>query len=664
MNITGSEKKGLKKLKKRDSELEKLISQVDLFAYIEQNYGSLKQVGRRKNEWQLEGSCPKCGHYDHFAVFPDTNSYSSYSDCCNGGTIIDFLIEIEGLDIEAAIQKIKEFSGESSMKREQTKEKKAPSGEEGEEKENDFTNLMDFYYKATSAKDKQHFLNRGIPLELIDKYKLSIVTLGEREAMILPVWEKGKAINFVTRFLDDKKPKYKNHMGTASFFNLELLTKANDPNEKKFVFLTEGIFDALSLESMGFNAISLNGVNNADNLKDALEKIDKKGIIFLTAFDNDEAGIKCKEKFDYKAINIPDSFKDINQWHMDSLQKLQEGHISVLEIKEGLHIQLAKLNKPDAVSDFLDSEEFESNVNEFIEYKKRKTGFLNLDLELKGLFPGLYVIGGISSVGKTTFTHQLTDQLAEQGHHIIFFSLEQSKFEMISKSIARTTAKIDLNDAVPSVFIRSGDKSNIVKKAIKEYRGTAENVSIIEGNFNTDVNTVRQYVKSYAKDNDCKPIVVIDYLQIMPSIDARMSDKQRIDTNVTELKRLSRDLNLTIFVISSLNRGNYLAPIDFESFKESGGIEYTADVVWGLQLEVINDPVFHKEKNMIEKREKIKKAKLAEPREIELICLKNRNGNPSFSCSFSYWAKYDFFEPNLYSSGDIDEKEKKAPKRL
>ena len=26
-----------------------------------------------------------------------------------------------------------------------------------------------------------------------------------------------------------------------------------------------------------------------------------------------------------------------------------------------------------------------------------------------------------------------------------------------------------------------------------------------------------------------------------------------------------------------------MTPVDFESFKESGGIEYTADVVWGLQ---------------------------------------------------------------------------------
>ncbi|MDR1537755.1 MAG: hypothetical protein LBU32_07125 [Clostridiales bacterium] len=32
-----------------------------------------------------------------------------------------------------------------------------------------------------------------------------------------------------------------------------------------------------------------------------------------------------------------------------------------------------------------------------------------------GLYPGLYVIGAISSLGKTTFVHQLADQLAGYG---------------------------------------------------------------------------------------------------------------------------------------------------------------------------------------------------------------------------------------------------------
>ena len=44
-----------------------------------------------------------------------------------------------------------------------------------------------------------------------------------------------------------------------------------------------------------------------------------------------------------------------------------------------------------------------------------------------------------------------------------------------------------------------------------------------------------------------------------------------------------------MFVISSLNRSNYTARIDYEAFKESGNIEYTGEVIFGLQLKCIND---------------------------------------------------------------------------
>ena len=94
-----------------------------------------------------------------------------------------------------------------------------------------------------------------------------------------------------------------------------------------------------------------------------------------------------------------------------------------------------------------------------------------------------------------------------------------------------------------------------------------------------------------------------------------------------------------------MNRQNYLTPIDFESFKESGGIEYTADVVWGLQLSVMNDEMFDKEKNLKAKREAVRVAKAESPRRVELVCLKNRYGISSYKCEYEYFAKYDYFKP-------------------
>ena len=148
------------------------------------------------------------------------------------------------------------------------------------------------------------------------------------------------------------------------------------------------------------------------------------------------------------------------------------------------------------------------------------------------------------------------------------------------------------------------------------------------------------------KKYDVKPVVIVDYLQIIPPTNPYQSDKEKVDHIVRGLKKLQSDYNIVVIVVSSINRSNYLMPIDFESFKESGGIEYTADVVWGLQLQCLNDEIFSKKESIKDKREKVKNAKAANPRKIELVCLKNRYGISNYSCGFNYNPCYDLFKPN------------------
>lgn len=106
---------------------------------------------------------------------------------------------------------------------------------------------------------------------------------------------------------------------------------------------------------------------------------------------------------------------------------------------------------------------------------------------------------------------------------------------------------------------------------------------------------------------------------------------------------MSRELDLTVIAISSVNRANYLTPIDFESLKESGSIEFSCDVLWGLQLQCLNDDIFSQEKKIKEKREIVRAAKSATPRKIELSCLKNRYGIANYSCYFDYYPAFDVF---------------------
>ncbi len=296
---------------------------------------------------------------------------------------------------------------------------------------------------------------------------------------------------------------------------------------------------------------------------------------------------------------------------------------------------------------------FIKDIDKFKSYKDRKTGFKNLDELTGGLYPGLYVIGAISSLGKTTFVHQMGDQLAAMGDHVLFFSLEQNRLEMVTKSLSRITARNNKEKAVSAIKIRAGKLTPEVIAAAEEYNKIASRVSVIECNFDTNIYSIINYTKAYMEAYKVKPVVIVDYLQIIPPTDPRQSDKEKVDSIVRGLKKLQSENDLVVFVISSINRTNYLTPIDFESFKESGGIEYTADVVWGLQLQILNDELFNSEKKIKEKREKVRVAKKAIPRKIELVCLKNRYGVSSYSCGFKYDPRFDLFEPdNLYNVAD------------
>jgi replicative DNA helicase len=116
-----------------------------------------------------------------------------------------------------------------------------------------------------------------------------------------------------------------------------------------------------------------------------------------------------------------------------------------------------------------------------------------------------------------------------------------------------------------------------------------------------------------------------------------MTDKQAVDYNVMALKQISRDYGIPVIGISSLNRASYSKysqngngndndknkKVALESFKESGAIEYSSDILIGL--------------NRISDDDKKCEA------EMELNILKNRNGSKDVSETFVYYYKYNCF---------------------
>lgn len=286
------------------------------------------------------------------------------------------------------------------------------------------------------------------------------------------------------------------------------------------------------------------------------------------------------------------------------------------------------------------------------------TGFKVLDNVFDGgLYSGLYVVGAMSSLGKTTFVQQVTDQVAQQGKDVLFFSLEMGEKELVSKSISRETYihtkkfKLDENNAKTARGISDSSRyykddergirgynqqeTDTIKAAFERHDEYAGHLYIIEGVGDVTAKVIRDTVKMHEKATGNTPMVVVDYLQLIAPSDMRATDKQNTDRAVLELKKMTRDHNTAVFAISSLNRDSYDAPTTMSSFKESGAIEYSSDVLIALDL---------KEMIIDKKSCDVNYEKKKTPREVTLTVLKNRSGKTGDRVDYSFHPAYNLFD--------------------
>lgn len=439
--------------------------------------------------------------------------------------------------------------------------------------------------------------------------------------------------------------------------------KALERPENDVVFIVESITDALSIIECGAAAVALNSAENAKVLLNYLDKHPTKADVVL-CFDNDSdpeinAGIRSQEQGIIEAIQfINNDASRVPRWHVtaytaDILAEYKDANDRLVNDREGLKKAiegvLSRHRKPDSTADYLDGQ-FLADIMSFGE--PITTGFNTLDQAMNGgLYPGLYTLAAIPGLGKTTLALQLCDQLAESGQDVIYFALEMSRFELVSKSLSRILAQADIDSAVTNLAIRRGWSRQKTADAARIYKTkTGGRVSIKEGSFTTTAGEIRNYTESYAKRNKVKPIVIIDYLQVIRTVDKMgrpLEGKEAVDFNIVAMKRLSRDLNTIVISVCSLNRASYMLPVSYESLKESGSLEYTSDVIFGLQLACLDEDIFQKNSansgNLKEQRARVEAAKEEKPRKIRLVCLKNRFGTSHFELDFDYWPAFDLF---------------------
>lgn len=690
------------------NKFEEVKEKVLLSDYIRNRY-SFKMSGKRLRF----NKCPFCNGGDCADIFKKGNyEQFDCKQCGKKGSIIDFygyenninsetkegksqivneLCKAYGIDNNTNNQEAKSKAS-TELLQAQKSVARVTEQYEDTRKQYNFTKLVELLHKQLleNPKGMKYFLDRGLSEDTIKRFKLGYEPKGMNEAFkdypelhynkdlaecytyFIPMFDNDKC-NYILPRLDnkilenklqygelhktDKEGKERKYPKTMNLKNVPTtLYNLNQAMTDDYIFITEGWCDALSIENLGYSAIALNSVSGVNSFIKKIQDIkDYQSKYYIIALDNDKSGKEARADLENKLIDLKckvkhlhpvgENIKDINDMLLDGADSLDD---AICNIFVSIEQEKQELLTRNSCFNYL-----QDTLNKFISNKDKKllsTGYKKLDATLGGgLYNSLYVIGGISGLGKTSIVLNILENLAKENNDVMFISLEMSREELIAKSLSRFTRETVDKRFTPMDYPSQRDIQNgnfdieapYFQEGLKNYSEASKNIFIQEVNFNYNTEKIREDIINHKMLRGKAPILVVDYLQVLPCLKDYGDDKKNIDFNITELKRISREYDIPVIVISSIGRQYYKKPIDFEAFKSSGNIEFTADVVIGLQYSFMAD-IGNKSDNQIQ--EMYQEAKAQYPREVQTVILKNRNGSIGECTDFIYEPKYNYFK--------------------
>lgn len=456
---------------------------------------------------------------------------------------------------------------------------------------------MDAYIEECAAASTDYWAGRGLTQETVAKYRLGY----DRAANAVTIPDgTGRSVK-VRRITADKSRRYAQHRCDGWRQDAPYLADALESAEP--VVAVEGEIDALTLRQLGYNACALRGAGQGGSAEYVAANA-KAAVIGL--FDADEAGRKGADALAARCHThgkpcvcrlLPsDPNALLVAGRTDELAAAIAEAIEELGRKEEEEKAREEEEKAEYDATFAGAETASILADVAARPRPIPTGLAHVDRMLGGgiRLGRLHVLAAGSGMGKTTLALQMATSLSAQGHDVLYVALEQDRATLTLKGVSRCTREISENDAITTWELEEADREDcrahlsdgqLATLELAKARHAEQAARLKFVDRPTSMDELERIVDRHERITGNTPCVVLDYLQFLrPSESQRhLSLTDRARENVARLKALAVQHQLPLLALSSLNRLGYNVAVGLESLKDSGDIEYTADVVLGLQ---------------------------------------------------------------------------------
>jgi replicative DNA helicase len=214
----------------------------------------------------------------------------------------------------------------------------------------------------------------------------------------------------------------------------------------------------------------------------------------------------------------------------------------------------------------------------------------------------LLLLGGPQGQGKTTMAMQFLRNAVAVGHAAVIFSYEHEAHTLLERLLALEAAEAKGIEAarvqdVRKAFEEAGAHGASLGSRLGPLEGGSEALSALTAYGNrlhvhestgtsTDLGEIRRVVEEVRESTGRPPMVLVDYLQKVPTPGGPVNEDERATMVVEQLKDLALDLEVPVIAIVAAEKASLVAGhrMRIHDLRGSSSLAYEADIVL-----IIND---------------------------------------------------------------------------